>query len=191
VLQGRFKAIVVDREAYLLELCRYVVLNPVRTGMVKDVGKYPWSSYRATAGLDKVPEFLSVDWILEHFGVDRKSACMEYGRFIAAGMDLEDSSWNDLKGQCFLGDEGFLEKLLPMLKEKNALKEVPRIQRFADHPSLESILASTESREERDRAVVNACLEFGYSQAQVALATGLHYSTVSRIVRRGESRLNS
>ena len=188
VLQGRFKAIVVDREAYLLELCRYVVLNPVRAGMVKDVGKYPWSSYRATAGLDKAPEFLSVDWILEQFGLDRKSARMEYRRFVKAGMDAEDSPWDDLKGQCLLGDEAFLEKLFPMLKEKIALKEVPRIQRFADRPSLKSILADTAGREERDRAIVKACLEFGYTQAQVAAGTGLHYSTVSRIVRKGESR---
>ncbi|MBV1719956.1 MAG: transposase, partial [Desulfomicrobium sp.] len=132
VLQGRFKAIVVDREAYLLELCRYVVLNPVRAGMVKDVGKYPWSSYRATAGLDKVPEFLSVDWILEQFGLDRKSARTEYRRFIEAGMNAEESPWDDLKGQCFLGDDAFLEKLFPLLKEKSALKEVPRAQRFVD-----------------------------------------------------------
>ena len=188
VLQGRFKAIVVDREGYLLELCRYVVLNPVRAGMVTDAGKYPWSSYRATAGLDKASEFLSVDWILEQFGVDRKSARMEYRRFVKAGLDGGDSPWDELKGQCLLGDDAFLEKLFPMLKEKIALKEVPRIQRFADRPSLESILANTAGREGRDRAIVKACLEFGYTQAQVAAATGLHYSTVSRIIRREESR---
>ncbi len=78
-----------------------------------------------------------------------------------------------------------------MLKEKSVLKEVPRIQRFADRPSLENLLANTSGREDRDKAIVKACLEFGYTQAQVAVATGLHYSTVSRIVRRGESRLNS
>ena len=188
VLQGRFKAIVVDREAYLLELCRYVVLNPVQAGMLKDLGKYPWSSYRATAGLDKVPEFLSVDWILEHFGLDRKSAHMEYRRFIKAGMDAKDSPWDELKGQCFLGEDAFLEKLFPMLRENSALKEVPRTQRFADRPSLENILADTGSREVRDCAIAKACLEFGYTQAQVAAATGLHYSTVSRILRREDSR---
>jgi hypothetical protein len=188
VLQGRFKAIVVDREAYLLELCRYVVLNPVRAGLVKDAGKYPWSSYRATAGLDKAPEFLSVDWILEQFGLDLKSARLEYRRFIKAGMDVEESPWDDLKGQCLLGDDAFLEKLFPMLKEKSAFKEVPRIQRFADRPSLESILENTVGRQERDRAIAKACLEFGYTQSQVAAATGLHYSSVSRIIRREESR---
>lgn len=189
VLQGRFKAILVDREAYLLELCRYVVLNPVRAGMVKDVGKYPWSSYRPTAGLDKVPEFLSVDWILEHFGLDRKSAWKEYRLFIKAGVEA-DSPWDDLKGQCLLGDDAFLEKMFPMLREKAAFKEVPRIQRFADRPSLASLLEDRDGRQERDRAIGQACLDFGYTQAQVAAVTGLHYSTVSRIVGKEEkSRL--
>jgi len=61
---GRFKAILVEREAYLLELCRYVVLNPVRAGLVRAAKDWPWSSYRATAGLAEAPPFLTVDWIL-------------------------------------------------------------------------------------------------------------------------------
>ena len=64
VLQGRFKAILVERESYLLELCRYIVLNPVRAGLVKEAGRYPWSSYRATAGLEAAPAGLMVDWVL-------------------------------------------------------------------------------------------------------------------------------
>jgi CRP-like cAMP-binding protein len=90
----------------------------------------------------------------------------------------------------FLGDEMLLDKLFLMPKEKNASKEVPRIQRFADRPSLESVLAGTPGREGRDRSIGKACLEFGYSQAQVAPATGLHYSTVSRIIRREYSRFD-
>jgi len=109
VLQGRFKSIVVDRDAYLLELCRYIVLNPVRAGMVKEPDKYAWSSYRATAGLAKKPTFLAVDWILEQFGADRVQARKEYRLFVKAGLDAE-SPWNDLKGQCLLGDDPFLEK---------------------------------------------------------------------------------
>src|SRR5207247_381934 len=51
IFQGRFKAILVERESYLLELCRYLVLNPVRAGIVRQPERYRWSSYRATAGL--------------------------------------------------------------------------------------------------------------------------------------------
>lgn len=70
MLQGWFKSIVVDRDACLLELCRYVVLNPVRAGMVKEPGSYPWSSCRATAGVDREPDVLAADWILNRFGED-------------------------------------------------------------------------------------------------------------------------
>ena len=55
LLQGRFKSLVVERETYLLELCRYVVLNPVRAGMVATPADWPWSSYGATAGLRTPP----------------------------------------------------------------------------------------------------------------------------------------
>ena len=183
VLQGRFKSIVVDRDAYLLELCRYIVLNPVRAEMVKEPGKYPWSSYRPTAGLQKKPDFLAVDWILEQFGADRVQARKEYRLFVKAGLDSE-SPWNDLKGQCLLGDDPFLEKLFPLLKDKSAFKEIPRVQRFADRPALEDILQGAEDRAQRDAAILKACHEYGYTQAQVAAATGLHYSTVSKIIQR-------
>ena len=190
VLQGRFKSIVVDRDAYLLELCRYIVLNPVRAGMVKEPGKYLWSSYRATAGLQKKPDFLAVDWILEQFGIDRVQARKEYRLFVTAGLDSA-SPWNDLKGQCLLGDDSFLEKLYPLLKDKSALKEIPRVQRFADRSALEDIFQGPEDRAQRDAAILKASYEYGYTQAQIAAATGLHYSTVSKIIKKADdSRVN-
>ena len=57
VFQGRYKAIIVDKDSYLLELCRYVALNPVRAHVVEEPEDFRWSSYRATAGIDKAPSF--------------------------------------------------------------------------------------------------------------------------------------
>jgi len=74
LFQGRFKGILVDRDAYLLELSRYVVLNPVRAGMVDEPGQWPWSSYRAMIGTAPIPDWLSVDGLLRQFGQDRKQA---------------------------------------------------------------------------------------------------------------------
>lgn len=74
VFQGRFKAILVDKEAYLLELCRYIVLNPVRASMVEEPCSYQWSSYKATMGKGKPLNFLSTDWILSLFGEKRSRA---------------------------------------------------------------------------------------------------------------------
>jgi len=72
VYQGRYKGILVEKEAHLLELARYVVLNPVRARMVSEAEDWRWSSYRATSGMVKSPGFLSVDWLLSVFG-DKQS----------------------------------------------------------------------------------------------------------------------
>lgn len=64
VFQGRYKAILVEKETYLLELARYIVLNPVRAGMVSSPSEWPWSSYRATAGEIPPLDYLSTDWLL-------------------------------------------------------------------------------------------------------------------------------
>jgi hypothetical protein len=68
VFQGRYKGILVDKNSYLLELARYIVLNPVRAGLVRSAKEWPWSSYRATAGLQECPDWLRVDWLLVAFG---------------------------------------------------------------------------------------------------------------------------
>jgi len=64
VFQGRYKAILVRKEAYLLELTRYVVLNPLRAGMVNKLKDWPWSSFPAMIGVMRVPSWLDVDWLL-------------------------------------------------------------------------------------------------------------------------------
>ena len=74
LFQGRYKAIIVERESYLLELCRYIVLNPVRAKMVEHPEEYQWSSYNATAGRCEQPPYLHSDWILAQFGEDISQA---------------------------------------------------------------------------------------------------------------------
>ena len=69
LFQGRYHAVVVEKEAHLLELCRYVVLNPVRVKSCRTAGAWRWSSYRATAGLTAAPGFLTVAWVLAQFGL--------------------------------------------------------------------------------------------------------------------------
>jgi hypothetical protein len=63
LFQGRYKAILVQKDAYLLELTRYVVLNPIRAGMVDELKDWEWSSYPAIVGLDDSPEWLDTDWL--------------------------------------------------------------------------------------------------------------------------------
>jgi hypothetical protein len=112
VFQGRFKAILVERDSYLLELCRYVVLNPVRAKMVKDVARYPWSSYPAMIGAVPAPPWLHTDWLLGQFGKSRAVTRRKYAQFVSEGLK-QTSPWANLNGQVLLGSEGFVEQLRP------------------------------------------------------------------------------
>jgi putative transposase len=184
VFQGRFKSVLVEKESYLLELCRYVVLNPVRAGIVKHPGAYRWSSYKSTAGLVKAPPFLTVHWILAHFGKRRREAQREYRRFVQAGMKGA-SPWEELKAQCILGSKEFIEKLKPALKDKSKIKEIPREQRLAFRPSLEELLQPDQvaQKEDRNKAIEKAYVDYGYTLSEIARHLGLHYATIGRIIK--------
>jgi REP-associated tyrosine transposase len=182
VFQGRYKSIIVDKDSYLLELCRYIVLNPVRAGIVGHPKDYPWSSFNSMAGFSAVSEFLCADWILARFGKTRKIAQKRYRDFIEEGTEAT-SPWKKLVGQCILGEEPFLEKLMPYLKNKMSFAEIPRTQRFAVRPPLDRLFPRGQTRSQRNEAIARAHLVHGYSQQAIAAHVGLHYSTVSRKVQ--------
>jgi hypothetical protein len=184
IFQGRFKSILVDRDSYLLELCRYLVLNPVRAGSVKRVSAYRWSSYRPTAGLSRPSSFLTVDWVLSQFGKNRKQAQQKYRQFVQAGMNT-DSPWEKLKAQCILGGKEFFEMIRPRLKEKSTFTEIPREQRLMLRPSLEEVFPGNLKMTKRDRnlAVWKAHMEHGYQLKEIAGHLGLHYATIGRIIK--------
>ena len=184
VFQGRFKAILVERDSYLLELCRYVVLNPVRAKMVRDAAQYGWSSYLATMGGASAPQWLQTDWVLGQFGKSRAVARRKYGEFVAEGVGIT-SPWSELKGQVLLGREQFVSELQPLLEGKSGLKEFPQAQRLMNRPALKTLFPARvkASKALRDEAICKACLEHGYSMADIARKAEVHYSTVSRVIK--------
>ncbi len=184
VFQGRFKAILVERRSYLLELARYIVLNPIRTKMVKNPNRYPWSSYPATMGAVTSPSWLSSDWILGQFAKTRSVAQRRYAEFVAQGRNLP-SPWSELKGQVLLGSEAFVAKMRPLLEGKGAHKEILRAQRRAHRPGLKSLFSARVRQDKpvRDAAMRRAYLEYGYTMAAVAREAGIHYSTVSKVIK--------
>lgn len=116
--QGRYKAILVEKDSYLLELSRYVVLNPVRTHMVKDAADWPWSRYRATVGQAPPLRCLQVDWLLSQFGSDREQAIVRYRNFVRAGIGLPPV-WEKTYNQVFLGEQAFVERLQSQIQAKS------------------------------------------------------------------------
>jgi putative transposase len=188
VFQGRFRAIVVERESHLLELCRYVVLNPVRARMAAKAEGYRWSSYRATAGLEPEPSWLTTEWVLAQFGTHRAQARARYTEFVQEGAGRA-SPWGDLRGQALLGSDAFVEQIRPLLEEQAEATEVPRRQRFAHRPTLARLLPRgvLSERVERDQRMREACLVHGYTLSEVGRAAGLHYATVSKVIRQGKT----
>jgi putative transposase len=187
LFQGRYKALVVDKDAYLLSLCRYVVLNPVRMGLVQRPEQWPWSSYRATIGRGKGGSFLETKWVFSQFGGERRESIRRYRAFVSEGIDGE-SPWSALKGEIFLGSEGFIGKLSGLLKCKEPIKEIPRTQRYVTRPSLRELFKEEMARDKglRDEAVYKAYVHHGYTLIEIAEYLGAHYATVSRALKRIE-----
>jgi len=185
LFQGRFKAILVEKDSYLLELARYIVLNPVRAKMVKTPERYPWSSYRPMLGLDPAPPALTADWILDQFARTKPVARKRYADFVRSGIG-QASPWNELKGQVLLGGGAFIEKMAPKLKESSTTAEIPRRQRLLHRPALKMLLAGADSRAARNEALARAYLEHGYTLTEIGRAAGLHYATISRIIKAME-----
>ncbi len=181
VLQGRYKAILVQKETYLLELTRYVVLNPLRAGMVNQPEDWPWSSYLAMIGEVSVPPWLEVDWLLGQFASQRKRAIQAYRRFVREGQGLP-RPWDQVQHQLLLGDEAFVEQY-KYQKHPEDLREVSKAQRRSMALSLNEYQHGSRSRKE---AMTQAYLSGAYTMAEIGDHFGVHYMTVSRAVRELE-----
>lgn len=178
LFQGRYKSILVEKEAHLLELCRYIVLNPVRANIVDHPVKWRWSSYGATVGLSQVPKFLTIDWILGQFGNRLNEARQCYQAYVLK-YDDSQNPWDKLKGQIYLGSDPFVERHQP----DRPIPEVPREQSMARRPTLKELL---DTKQDLNQAILEAYRRYGYRLAQIAEHLNVHYSTINRRLKRAE-----
>lgn len=185
VFQGRYKAILVEKDSYLLELARYVVLNPVRAGMVNDPVDWPWSSYRATINQEPSPVWLETDWILGQFGANRRQAAGRYIDFVRDGVGLP-GIWENLTNQIYLGGGKFLNDMKARLPSTPDLREIPRRQRRPLAKPLDDYLQDCAVHQ----AMAQAYLSGDYSMKEIADFFGVHYATVSRAVKRFEEEMS-
>ena len=183
LFQGRFKGILVQKENYLRELARYIVLNPVRAEMVVGPGDWPWSSYRATVGTEQKPPWLTTDWLLSGFDVDRAQACSSYARFVEDGIAMS-GPWGELKNQIYLGSERFVEEMQQHIGKDRSLHEVPRKQRRRVAMPLHEYEARYA---DRDRAMAEAYRSGAYSMPEIGRYFRVGRMTVSRAVKKHES----
>lgn len=181
LFQGRFKSFIIEKEAYLLEVARYIVLNPVRAKTVKHPKEWRWSSYRATAGYRKPHKSLTVDWILQNFGKHRKQATHEYRKFVADGVKMTNPFEHAVEGN-ILGFPQFVDFIWNLQPRTDALKEISKNERFVGRPALRDLLDSLKDKAHRDVMMEVACFHCGYTQKEIADFLNLHYSTVSKIL---------
>jgi REP-associated tyrosine transposase len=178
LFQSRFTAILVEKESHLLELCRYVILNPVRAKLVTHPRFWAWSSYRATAGEGTGPVWLSSEWILGQFGKRHREAQLRYREFVAEGREAP-RPWEQLQGQIYLGSEDFIAQHQP----DRVIREIPRRQTQAKRPSLKELF---QRRGAEARLIAVAYQQYGYRLHEIAHHLDVHYATVSRRLKQAE-----
>ena len=125
LFQGRFKGILVQKDSHLLEVCRYVVLNPVRAKTINHPRLYYWSSYGATAGTAQAHPCLTPDEILSHFGQRKLAAQEKYRAFVQDGIGSQ-SIWEKLEAQSLLGVEGFAKGCAILLTRSSRSGRYPK-----------------------------------------------------------------
>jgi putative transposase len=183
LLQGRFGAQLVAGDAYLWEVCRYIVLNPVRAGLVAHPRQWRWSSFGPTAGETIAPAFLTVDWVQALGGAKTRGEGVErYTAFIEAGIEQKEMPLDRFRSKIAVGDGAYLTGLGERCRRATASVEIPRGQRFAGRPALSDLFRGVASKAERNACAVAAVCDHGYSIREVAEFLGRHYATISRVL---------
>lgn len=181
LFQGRFRAVLVDRERYLLDACRYVDLGPVRERLVTSAADWPAGSHRALAALEPAPEWLDVAGLHAYLlgrpavsPADHRSAGARYARLVGAEPALQ--LWpGRLRQQIFLGDAAFAERM-------RAAAAAGR--RGASRVGYAEWLRRAGGI--REQALWLAHTEGGVSMTALAAQLGLSVSRISRLIASAE-----
>lgn len=206
LFQGRFKAILVDGDAYLLTLCRYVERNPVAAGLVGHVGDWPWSSYRAHVGAAGAEGWLNTDAVHGQLlgrpprsRADQREAARRYAQHVdtlepapgeqgatRGGAGLWSST---LRQQVFMGDDDFVQRMQQrMALGHGQAAEIPRAQRRTPPAEALTLSPGQPAGPERDQAIWQAYRTQGMTMTAIARVSGLSVSRVSRVIARREAK---
>jgi len=187
LFQGRYKAIVVDADAYLAELVRYIHLNPVRAKLVKDPEKYLWSGHRAYMGHETL-FWLTTEWVLSQFGRRLKSARAQYGEFVQYGRKEghRQEFHEGTSGGRILGDDSFVEGVYEKSEQREEKAET--LDEIIERVGKEYGLTEEEmSAPGRQRTRVEARALIAYL---VRETSGLSLTDLGRRMKRDVSTLS-
>ena len=183
LFQGRYKAILVQKDSYLLELCRYIVLNPLRANVVMALNDWQWSSHRYFIGDGFRPDWLECDWLLSQFGGTPTEAALAYQAFVLAGLG-KPSPLEATRHQILLGDNDFVSQHQQLQRSASLVENTKAERRAVALP-----LAEYRDRyPDRAEAMARAYVSTAFTMPQIACAFGVSTKTVSRAIAAFERR---
>jgi hypothetical protein len=184
VFQGRFKAQVVQRDRYLLAVFRYVVLNPVRGGLVANPKDWKWSSYRASINIVPVPDFLdrqTMEQLVPHAGPSGASDAFRL--FVHADQGQADVGRLIRRETQVLGDPTFVKSARQHVSGHPSRRSHV-LRRFGPAPTLAQIFRGSAGRVSRNALIVEAYEEHGYSLVEIGAHLGMNPSYLGNLVRK-------
>lgn len=194
LFQGRYKAILVDADAYAGELSRYIHLNPVRAGIARKPDQYIWSSYSAYSGKTSAPRWLTTDWLLQYFGTKTADAQKTYCFFteVAIGQSEEDPL-KDATSILILGKSDFVDEIREKyLGGRKRGRDIPALKELTK-VSLGTIIEETEKEFSGKPALAKRAALYlshrysGRSLREIGERFGIGESAVSQASRRFEA----
>jgi len=198
LFQGRYKALLIDADDYLLELVRYIHLNPVRGGIVKQPEDYPWSSHRAYLGREMI-FWLTTDWIYGQFSEQATEAVRRFSHFVTDGMQQEhrrEFHSGSFEGR-ILGDDRFVEEALARSGDgmglPTSLDAIVETVCSVYDLQVKALTSRSRMRQLTEARAVAALLvreESGLLLADLAKKLNQDLSSLSQSARRLELRMN-
>ncbi|PIR17093.1 MAG: addiction module toxin RelE [Deltaproteobacteria bacterium CG11_big_fil_rev_8_21_14_0_20_49_13] len=194
LFQGRYKAILCQKESYLKELVRYIILNPIRAGLARRLTEWPWSSYLETIDL-KDAEIVSTNDVLGLFGSRHKAAVFSFQKFINDGKrEGHKKEYYTLKDQRILGEEEFAEDIIKNSENdfeyrKISFREVVDIVAKQTGIAYSQILSTTNERNGvKGRCMVAyICRNIaGFKAKEVGRQFRRSQSSISKLIHRAE-----
>lgn len=207
LFQGRYTGILVDKDSYLLQLSRYLHLNPVVAKLVERPEQYEWSSYSSFIREGKQLGWVEYRWLLSQFGRDKKGARRRYKEFVEEGLRKKvEDPFKKVYGRVVLGGEGFRERIRGLLKGRNLTDGIVERQRFKEFPNADDIIRAVarvfrvrvealngrrqRGNQARKVAVYLVKRYSGLDNGRVGqLFGGIHYSAVSKVAATLEQEL--
>lgn len=184
LLQGRFKSVLIGNDFYLRAANTYVLMNPVKAGLVEHPSEWKWSSYRATAGIEAPPPWLDLSWLHWVFGGRTlRDAQLSFKDFVSrpASLNLSD------EGLVF-GDQALREEVRAAIGATLHQSRLPREYRAVARPTLSELFPRPLPKTGRNTRILRAHVVHGYRFAEIAACLFLHPNTIGRIVQTLRTR---